>query len=70
MIDSATVNTFKVGVFTPGKHWTNRQHRDFRELLWQELMKFSHQGEARKHTDRLPDERLYQSEKHDYMKIS
>ena len=24
MIDSATVNAFKVGVFAPGKHWTNR----------------------------------------------
>lgn len=70
MIDSAVINAYKIGVLAPGKHWTKCQHRDFRERLWQELMKFSYQGEVRKHTDRLPNERLDQSGHHNYMKMS
>ena len=70
MIDSAVVNAYKTGVFAPGKIWSRREYRVFREELWQELMQFSQQGKERKYTDRLPDERLDQLVGHNYMKIS
>lgn len=30
MLDHACINAFKIGVHAPGKHWTKRQHKDFR----------------------------------------
>ncbi len=58
MLDHACIDAFKVAVHAPGNHWTKRQHKDFRELLFQELFKFQAKGEAARHLATLGDERL------------
>ena len=71
MIDHACINAFKIGVYSPSGHWTKKQHRDFRDRLWQELFQFAEWSIERKHTDMLGDTRLQCSEvDHVYAKLS
>ena len=41
MIDHACINAFKIGVYALDGHWTNKQHRDFKDQLWQEVFQFA-----------------------------
>ena len=70
MLDHAYINAFKVGAHTPGKHWTKRQHKDFRELLYQELFTFTWQAEVDKQTDILGTRRLDPTITHIYTKLT
>ena len=70
MLDHACINAFKIGVYSPGKHWTSKQHYDFRELLWQELYKFAPDAVSKRQADMLPNVRLDGSILHSYIKVS
>ncbi len=58
MIDHATINAFKMAVYSPAKTWTQREHRGFRVRLYQELFAFKEAAEEKKQLHKLGTERL------------
>ncbi|KAK3167315.1 hypothetical protein OEA41_010442 [Lepraria neglecta] len=69
MLDHACINAFKIGVHTPGKHWTKRQHKDFRQLLYQELFAIAWKAEVNKQTIMLGTKRLDPTIYYSYIKL-
>jgi len=69
MLDHACINAFKIGVHAPGKHWTKRQHKDFRQLLYQELFAFAWKAEVNRQTTMLGTKRLDPTIYHSYIKL-
>ena len=71
MIDHTCINTFKIDIYASCSHWGKKQHQAFRELLWQELFKFTEQSTESIQVAILEDYRLQHSEvEHIYTKIS
>lgn len=70
MLDHAIINAFKIAVYTPGNYWTKRGHKDFRELLWQELFQFQRRGDIARETSTLGSQRLDPSIYHTSIKLS